>query len=84
MSATLSQPQKVPLEVMKFFIMIVSSKWIYLRKIRNLSKACLMISFWNEWGNDGIIRTEEGPSEDVADFYNELSENWYYFALPTV
>lgn len=44
----------------------------------------LTISFWNEWGNDGIIRTEEGPSEDVADFYNELAENWYYFALPTV
>ena len=44
----------------------------------------LTISFWNEWGNDGIVRTEERPSKAVMDYFAELEKNWYYFALPTV
>ena len=43
----------------------------------------LIVSFWDEWGNDGIIYTEQDISGSEADYYTELSENWYYFAFPT-
>lgn len=44
----------------------------------------LIISFWDEWGNDGIIYTKRDITESEADYYTELGENWYYFAFPAV
>lgn len=42
----------------------------------------LTISFWNEWGNDGIIYCPARPLTAGNKYHTLLSDDWYYYAYP--